>query len=194
MAARTPGSWVRGSGWRSHGRTDRRSPLTRGPAVRMTYDRGAAAIVRTTVDLARSLGLTVVAEGVESETALLELARLGCDLAQGYHISRPLPAEQLTGWFHTRTHPPPAHPTRHPAGHGHLQLITPGCLVASRKTATIPRGAPRERRCHTRPASEAGGRVGVGPGLLRRPPSSESHGGAHSSSRLAPMPPTPVLP
>jgi hypothetical protein len=39
-------------------------------------------------------------------------------------------------------------------------------------------------------SSEAGGRVGVCPGLLRRPPSSESHGGAHSSSRLAPLIPT----
>jgi EAL domain-containing protein (putative c-di-GMP-specific phosphodiesterase class I) len=32
----------------------------------------------------------------------MELARLGCDVAQGYHISKPLPAEQLTGWLHTR--------------------------------------------------------------------------------------------
>ena len=45
-------------------------------------------------------------------------------------------------------------------------------------------------RSEREPASEAGGRVGVGPGLLRRPPSSESHGGAHSSSRLAPTTPT----
>ena len=82
--------------------------------MRMAYDRGAAAIVRTTVDLARSLGLTMVAEGVESETALLELARLGCDLAQGYHISKPLPAEQLTGWFHTRTNPRPTQPDARP--------------------------------------------------------------------------------
>ena len=57
--------------------------------MRMAYDRGAAAIVRTTVDLARSLGLTVVAEGVESETALLELARLGCDLARATTSASP---------------------------------------------------------------------------------------------------------
>jgi diguanylate cyclase (GGDEF)-like protein len=75
--------------------------------MRMTYDRGAAAIVRTTVDLAHSLGLTMVAEGVESEAALAELARLGCDLAQGYHISKPLPADQLTGWLRTRTEQQP---------------------------------------------------------------------------------------
>jgi diguanylate cyclase len=78
--------------------------------MRMTYDRGAAAIVRTTVDLAHSLGLTMVAEGVENETALSELARLGCDLAQGYHISKPLPADQLTGWLQDRSQPQPIQP------------------------------------------------------------------------------------
>jgi diguanylate cyclase (GGDEF)-like protein len=75
--------------------------------MRMTEDAGAAAIVRTTVDLAHSLGLTMVAEGVENEAALAELARLGCDLAQGYHISKPLPAEQLTGWLQARIQPQP---------------------------------------------------------------------------------------
>jgi diguanylate cyclase len=75
--------------------------------MRMTQDPGAAAIVRTTIDLAHSLGLTMVAEGVETEAALAELARLGCDLAQGYHISKPLPAEQLTGWLQTRSQPQP---------------------------------------------------------------------------------------
>ena len=75
--------------------------------LRMTQDAGAAAIVRTTIDLAHSLGLTMVAEGVENETALAELARLGCDLAQGYHISKPLPAEQLTSWLQARLQPQP---------------------------------------------------------------------------------------
>jgi len=78
--------------------------------MRMTEDRGAAAIVRTTVDLAHSLGLIMVAEGVENEAALAELARLGCDVAQGYHISKPLPAEQLTAWLHTRIQPQPTLP------------------------------------------------------------------------------------
>jgi diguanylate cyclase len=76
----------------------------------MTQDPGAAAIVRTTIGLAHSLGLTMVAEGVETEAALAELARLGCDLAQGYHISKPLPADQLTSWLHTGTQQQPAHP------------------------------------------------------------------------------------
>ncbi|HEY7606464.1 MAG TPA: EAL domain-containing protein, partial [Actinomycetes bacterium] len=67
--------------------------------MRMAEDPGAGAIVRTTIDLAHSLGLRMVAEGVENETALIELARVGCDVAQGYHISRPLPADELTRWL-----------------------------------------------------------------------------------------------
>jgi hypothetical protein len=64
-------------------------------------------------------------------------------------------------------------------------------VEAARSTpAARPLPFPQEptpgARSEREPASEAGGRVGVGPGLLRRPPSSESHGGAHSSSRLAP--------
>ncbi|HEY9051518.1 MAG TPA: EAL domain-containing protein, partial [Gammaproteobacteria bacterium] len=52
-------------------------------------------IVRSTIDLAHNLGLTVIAEGVENEMVLERLGELGCDIAQGYHISKPVPAEQL---------------------------------------------------------------------------------------------------
>ncbi len=69
----------------------------------MLEDQGGAAIVRTTIDLAHSLGLLLVAEGVESDDHLRELTRLGCDLAQGYHISRPLHAEDLTPWLRQQT-------------------------------------------------------------------------------------------
>ena len=54
------------------------------------------AIVRSTIELAHSLGLGVVAEGVESEEILERLAALGCDLAQGYCLSRPVPAADLS--------------------------------------------------------------------------------------------------
>jgi EAL domain-containing protein (putative c-di-GMP-specific phosphodiesterase class I) len=53
-------------------------------------------IVRTTIDLARSLGLRVVAEGVESEQVWRRLAHLGCQMAQGYYLCRPVPPEQLS--------------------------------------------------------------------------------------------------
>jgi diguanylate cyclase len=55
--------------------------------------------VRSIVDLAHSLGLRVVAEGVETVDTWRALQALGCDLAQGYLISRPLPGDQLTRWL-----------------------------------------------------------------------------------------------
>ena len=57
------------------------------------------AIVRSTIDLAHSLGIVVVAEGVESEDVLARLRALGCDLAQGYCLARPAPAEDITAWL-----------------------------------------------------------------------------------------------
>jgi diguanylate cyclase (GGDEF)-like protein len=53
------------------------------------------AIVRSTIELAHSIGLLVVAEGVESEDILERLRALGCDLAQGYCLSMPVPADEL---------------------------------------------------------------------------------------------------
>jgi EAL domain-containing protein (putative c-di-GMP-specific phosphodiesterase class I) len=53
------------------------------------------AIVSSTTQLAHSLGLAVVAEGVESDEIWRELVSIGCDLAQGFHIGRPCPPEQL---------------------------------------------------------------------------------------------------
>jgi len=56
-------------------------------------------IVRSTIELAHNMGLKVTAEGVESEGVLERLRLLGCDLAQGYLISKPIPAEALEKWF-----------------------------------------------------------------------------------------------
>jgi diguanylate cyclase (GGDEF)-like protein/PAS domain S-box-containing protein len=57
------------------------------------------AIVRSTADLAHNLGLSVVAEGVENQWTLDLLSTFGCDLAQGYHIARPMPAAEFAGWL-----------------------------------------------------------------------------------------------
>jgi diguanylate cyclase (GGDEF)-like protein len=68
----------------------------------MCEDESDATIVRSTVDLARNLGLNVVAEGVESQEIWDALRAQGCSLAQGYFISRPVPAEELTGVLEAR--------------------------------------------------------------------------------------------
>jgi diguanylate cyclase (GGDEF)-like protein/PAS domain S-box-containing protein len=62
----------------------------------MATDEGKAAIVRSIVRLGHDLGLEVVAEGVETESALSSLDKLGCDTVQGYYVSRPLEAGALT--------------------------------------------------------------------------------------------------
>ncbi len=67
--------------------------------LNMAEDDNDAVIVRSTIDLAHNLGFLVVAEGVENRDALDLLAVLGCDHAQGYHIGRPLPADELIAWI-----------------------------------------------------------------------------------------------
>jgi diguanylate cyclase (GGDEF)-like protein len=65
----------------------------------MLQDESDLIIVRSTINLGHDLGLRVIAEGVEDEETLRWLARLGCDLAQGYHMSRPLPADLFADWI-----------------------------------------------------------------------------------------------
>jgi diguanylate cyclase (GGDEF)-like protein/PAS domain S-box-containing protein len=57
------------------------------------------AIVRATIGLAHHLGKSVVAEGVESEAAMQTLSVMGCDLAQGYFLCRPLPLDAIVEWL-----------------------------------------------------------------------------------------------
>jgi len=71
---------------------------------------GDGAIVRAIVDLGHNLGLRVVAEGVEDARSLAVLREIGCDTAQGYLVSRPLPNERLLVWLSTGSSPAPALP------------------------------------------------------------------------------------
>jgi EAL domain-containing protein (putative c-di-GMP-specific phosphodiesterase class I) len=64
----------------------------------MQHGEHDAIIVRSTIALAHSLGLVVVAEGVEDATTQSLLHGMGCDQIQGYHLSLPLPPEQLTSF------------------------------------------------------------------------------------------------
>ncbi|MFL5587160.1 MAG: amino acid permease [Ktedonobacteraceae bacterium] len=68
----------------------------------VTTDLADQAIVRSTVNMAHSLGMQVVAEGVEDQAAWNLLETLGCDIAQGFYLSRPVPAQDLERWLGER--------------------------------------------------------------------------------------------
>ncbi len=70
--------------------------------ARLAHDPEDLAIVRSTVDLAHSLGLHVVAEGVEDDVTWDRLAALGCDAAQGWLLAKALPAQEATNWLNGR--------------------------------------------------------------------------------------------
>lgn len=80
----------------------------------MRNDPNDALIVRATVDLGRNLGLDVVAEGVEDRETWEQLGDMGCHLAQGYYVSRPLPRAEMTKWLRRRQVDPAAHPVGGP--------------------------------------------------------------------------------
>ncbi|MFZ6645852.1 putative bifunctional diguanylate cyclase/phosphodiesterase [Undibacterium sp. TJN25] len=67
--------------------------------LKMEQDPDDVKIVRSTIDLGHNMGLRVVAEGVENKDVMQLLKEMGCDQAQGYFISRPMPAEQLQEWM-----------------------------------------------------------------------------------------------
>jgi diguanylate cyclase (GGDEF)-like protein len=70
--------------------------------TRMAEEESDRAIARSVLALGRDLGLTTVAEGVESSAGLELLAELGCDLAQGFYVCPPVPAQQFVQWLAQR--------------------------------------------------------------------------------------------
>ncbi|OWW18304.1 hypothetical protein AYR66_01640 [Noviherbaspirillum denitrificans] len=70
---------------------------------RLEHDNSSKAITMAIIALGRALNLEIVGEGIESEEALMYLAEQGCNLAQGYFISRPLSATDFTDWYRKRT-------------------------------------------------------------------------------------------
>jgi EAL domain-containing protein (putative c-di-GMP-specific phosphodiesterase class I) len=70
--------------------------------LNMEHDDNDDVIVRSTIELGHNLGLRVVAEGVETQETWSRLAQLGCDTAQGFFISRPLPRIVLVDWLRKR--------------------------------------------------------------------------------------------
>jgi diguanylate cyclase (GGDEF)-like protein len=63
-------------------------------------------IVRATIDLGHNLGLKVVAEGVEDQTLMDKVKDMGCDILQGYYISKPRPAEEFIAWLQQSPYAP----------------------------------------------------------------------------------------
>jgi len=68
----------------------------------MAGDPRSGALVASTISLAHSLGLRMVAEGVEDKLAYAEVRGYGCDQVQGYFVSRPVPAADLDRWLLAR--------------------------------------------------------------------------------------------
>jgi EAL domain-containing protein (putative c-di-GMP-specific phosphodiesterase class I) len=73
--------------------------IDRSFVMQMMDNEGCKAIVEIVIDLARKLGLQCVAEGVEDEATLHRLMLLGCDAAQGYHLSRPVAAARIPAFI-----------------------------------------------------------------------------------------------
>ncbi len=68
----------------------------------MHQNRGNSTIVKSTIEMAGELGMRVVAEGVETVEELRVLAKMGCDEAQGYYLSKPLPGTEVIAWIKMR--------------------------------------------------------------------------------------------
>jgi diguanylate cyclase (GGDEF)-like protein len=76
--------------------------IDRSFVMNMATDENDATIVRATIELGRNLGLETVAEGVETPQIWNQLMALGCDMAQGYYLTRPVPAAELWAWMEAR--------------------------------------------------------------------------------------------
>jgi diguanylate cyclase (GGDEF)-like protein len=77
----------------------RQLKIDRSFVTHMDRDENDPVIVKSTIDLGRNLGLQVVAEGVETAAVWERLSTLGCDFAQGFYLSHPLPPEELAVWL-----------------------------------------------------------------------------------------------
>jgi diguanylate cyclase (GGDEF)-like protein len=80
--------------------------IDHGFTSRMLHDRRSASIVRATIGLAHELGLTVVAEGTADRAIWDALYELKCDVAQGYFVAKPFPAQQMRDWLRASPYAP----------------------------------------------------------------------------------------
>ena len=94
----------------------------------MGTDARNAIVVRSTIELAHNLGLRTVAEGIEDAYTFERLRALGCELAQGFHMSKPLPADALLSWWDHHLAPHATEPAASTAPHA--KIIVPHLSVA----------------------------------------------------------------
>ena len=135
--------------------------LDRSFVMPMSDDPRAVALVSSVISLAHSIGLLLVAEGVENGHVYRTLARVGCDQAQGYYLARPLPADRLERWLvdrEQRAEVPHASAACHDTGLGHRShALRPGV------------GGPAPRRGARHGRDDRAARVdGARPALGRR--------------------------
>jgi diguanylate cyclase (GGDEF)-like protein len=111
----------------------------------MVHNPHNAAIVHLVVDLAHSLGLRTIAEGVEDESTWEALDAVGCDSAQGYHLARPMPADELSTWMSERTLPS-----------ADMQLPRPRAECGAAEDVVAIAGLPQEVAAAGSPATASG--------------------------------------
>ena len=112
----------------------RRRPVDQGFVRHMLTDDNDRVIVQSIVDLAHNLGMSCVAEGVEDDETVLALMALGCEEAQGYLWSDPLPADELFTWLSTSAPRAPE---------VELQVLTDGHSGQDRRWAARHAGTQR---------------------------------------------------
>ena len=112
--------------------------IDRSFVARLAVDAEDAEIVRCTIDLAHSLGLTVVAEGVEDEETWQRLRALGCDAVQGWLVSGAMPPEETTEWLRGRG-------AGHRAGEAPAAPVRQGTDTAPPRERSLPEPPPTRR-------------------------------------------------
>jgi len=73
--------------------------IDRSFVIDLLTDKEDLAIVEASIAIAKQFKLRTVAEGIEDEQTLTQLKSMGCDIAQGYHIQKPLPADKFEEWL-----------------------------------------------------------------------------------------------
>jgi EAL domain-containing protein (putative c-di-GMP-specific phosphodiesterase class I) len=86
----------------------RQLKIDRSFVSQMLADLQVGVLTQAIISLGHAMGLTVIAEGVENEISLRALRNQGCDEVQGYHLTRPLPADAMAEWIRARAAAAPA--------------------------------------------------------------------------------------